>query len=302
MSVASPFDRVLNPGYKLCFGTHHCTPGKEVFHVSAGECSTSARNAPQQEGLSGPPAANRHRLPDERAGITHHFSIAGHEGYLTVGLYPNGQPGEIFIRMAKEGSTIAGLMECFGTVVSVSLQHGVPLKVLCDKLSHTRFEPSGELKIVLALLRADSKGPGPGWIFTVVEHVVTLPLRIEQSRTLSKTAITMVASSLHPSPSRIEMRSPHASTRKGTAHARRFLGADGPAPLLLETEEATWCVLLSVSSYSTRSSLELVEELGEGNTQVHRAIGENDRFELREALFSHERERRATFTRRNTRF
>ena len=76
-------------------------------------------------------------------GLTHDFSIAGHEGYLTVGLYPSGQPGEIFIRMAKEGSTIAGLMECFGTVVSVSLQHGVPLKVLCDKLSHTRFEPSG---------------------------------------------------------------------------------------------------------------------------------------------------------------
>ena len=99
--------------------------------------------ATRQEDLSGPPAANRHRLPDERAGITHHFSIAGHEGYLTVSLYPNGQPGEIFVRMAKEGSTIAGLMECFGTVVSVSLQHGVPLKVLCDKLSHTRFEPSG---------------------------------------------------------------------------------------------------------------------------------------------------------------
>jgi ribonucleoside-diphosphate reductase alpha chain len=102
-----------------------------------------ARESRQQEDLSRPPAANRHRLPDERVGRTHHFSIAGHEGYLTVGLYPNGQPGEIFIRMAKEGSTIAGLMECFGTVVSVSLQHGVPLKVLCDKLSHTRFEPSG---------------------------------------------------------------------------------------------------------------------------------------------------------------
>jgi ribonucleoside-diphosphate reductase alpha chain len=102
-----------------------------------------ARESLQQEDLSGPPAANRHRLPDERVGLTQHFSIAGHEGYLTVGLYPNGQPGEIFIRMAKEGSTIAGLMECFGTVVSVSLQHGVPLKVLCDKLSHTRFEPSG---------------------------------------------------------------------------------------------------------------------------------------------------------------
>jgi ribonucleoside-diphosphate reductase alpha chain len=91
----------------------------------------------------GPPAANRHRLPDERSAITHHFAFGGHEGYLTVGLYPNGQPGEIFIRMAKAGSTIAGLMECFGTMVSVSLQHGVPLKVLCDKLSHTRFEPSG---------------------------------------------------------------------------------------------------------------------------------------------------------------
>jgi ribonucleoside-diphosphate reductase alpha chain len=93
--------------------------------------------------LLGPPAANRHRLPDERPAITHHFAVGGHEGYLTVGLYPNGQPGEIFIRMAKEGSTIAGLMECFGTVVSVSLQHGVPLRVLCNKLSHTRFEPSG---------------------------------------------------------------------------------------------------------------------------------------------------------------
>jgi hypothetical protein len=93
--------------------------------------------------LDGPPEANRHRLPDERAAITHHFSIGGNEGYLTVGLYPNGQPGEVFIRMAKAGSTISGLMECLGAVTSVGLQHGVPLKVLCSKLSHTRFEPSG---------------------------------------------------------------------------------------------------------------------------------------------------------------
>jgi ribonucleoside-diphosphate reductase alpha chain len=93
--------------------------------------------------LLGPSASNRHRLQNERSSITHHFAFGGHEGYLTVGFYPNGQPGEIFIRMAKAGSTIAGLMECFGTVVSVSLQHGVPLKILCDKLSHTRFEPSG---------------------------------------------------------------------------------------------------------------------------------------------------------------
>jgi ribonucleoside-diphosphate reductase alpha chain len=103
-----------------------------------------AEGAPESTpDFMGPPAANRHRLQDERSAITHHFAFGGHEGYLTVGFYPNGQPGEIFIRMAKAGLTIAGLMECFGTVVSVSLQHGVPLKVLCDKLSHTRFEPSG---------------------------------------------------------------------------------------------------------------------------------------------------------------
>jgi len=106
--------------------------------------SELAEGAPRSaSNLFGPPAANRHRLQDERSAITHHFAFGGHEGYLTVGFYPNGQPGEIFIRMAKAGSTIAGLMECFGTVVSVSLQHGVPLKVLCDKLSYTRFEPSG---------------------------------------------------------------------------------------------------------------------------------------------------------------
>jgi ribonucleoside-diphosphate reductase alpha chain len=85
----------------------------------------------------------RHRLQDERASITHKFSIAGHEGYVTVGLYPNGQPGEIFIKMAKEGSTVSGLMDAFGVSVSMALQHGVPLKVLCEKFAHTRFEPSG---------------------------------------------------------------------------------------------------------------------------------------------------------------
>jgi ribonucleoside-diphosphate reductase alpha chain len=90
-----------------------------------------------------PPRAVRHRLPAERMSITHKFGIGGHEGYITVGLYPNGQPGEIFIRMAKEGSTISGLMDSFATAISMALQHGVPLKVLVDKFAHTRFEPSG---------------------------------------------------------------------------------------------------------------------------------------------------------------
>jgi ribonucleoside-diphosphate reductase alpha chain len=97
----------------------------------------------QEQDLNAPPRAVRHRLPEERASLTHKFSIAGHEGYITVGLYPNGQPGEIFIKMAKEGSTVSGLMDSFATATSLALQHGVPLKVLCEKFAHSRFEPSG---------------------------------------------------------------------------------------------------------------------------------------------------------------
>lgn len=85
----------------------------------------------------------RRRLLDERRAITHKFSIAGHEGYITVGMYEDGQPGEIFITMSKEGSTISGLMDSFATAVSLALQYGVPLKVLVDKFSHARYEPSG---------------------------------------------------------------------------------------------------------------------------------------------------------------
>ncbi len=86
----------------------------------------------------------RKRLPDERPALTHKFSLAGHEGYLHVGLYPDSKmPGEIFIRMAKEGSTISGLMDAFATSISIALQYGVPLADLCAKFSHMRFEPSG---------------------------------------------------------------------------------------------------------------------------------------------------------------
>jgi ribonucleoside-diphosphate reductase alpha chain len=85
----------------------------------------------------------RRKLPDERASITHKFSIGGHEGYITVGMYDDGAPGEIFVTMAKEGSTISGLMDSFSTSVSYCLQYGVPLKFLVDKFAHVRFEPSG---------------------------------------------------------------------------------------------------------------------------------------------------------------
>ncbi|MBW2260732.1 MAG: vitamin B12-dependent ribonucleotide reductase [Deltaproteobacteria bacterium] len=89
------------------------------------------------------PRPYRRRLPDERPSITHKFTLGGHEGYLTVGMYPDGQPGEIFIKMAKVGSTISGLMDSFALAISMTLQYGVPLSVLVEKFTHTRFEPAG---------------------------------------------------------------------------------------------------------------------------------------------------------------
>jgi ribonucleoside-diphosphate reductase alpha chain len=106
--------------------------------------STQAKADKAAEKLLAVP--RRERLPDTRQSLTHKFSISGHEGYITVGLYPDGRPGELFITMAKEGSTIGGLMDCFGTAVSMSLQYGVPLEVYVNKFSHTRFEPMGFTK------------------------------------------------------------------------------------------------------------------------------------------------------------
>lgn len=100
--------------------------------------STSAKK--KEETIAKPV---RRRLPTERKAITHKFRVGEQEGYITVGLYEDGSPGEIFIKMAKEGSTLAGLMDSFSIVTSIALQYGVPLKVLVDKFIHTRFEPSG---------------------------------------------------------------------------------------------------------------------------------------------------------------
>ena len=107
--------------------------------------STSRKQATYSGQEVAEPAARpaRHRLPSERAAITHKFDIQGHEGYLTVGLYEDGQPGEIFLKMAKEGSTLSGMMDSFATSVSVALQYGVPLRLFCAKFAHTRFEPAG---------------------------------------------------------------------------------------------------------------------------------------------------------------
>ena len=112
---------------------------RQLFEGRLADCVRSA----QEDNLNAPPRAVRHKLQEERASITHKFNIGGHEGYITVGLYPDGEPGELFITMAKEGSTVSGLMDSFALATSIALQHGVPLKLLCEKFAHTRFEPSG---------------------------------------------------------------------------------------------------------------------------------------------------------------
>lgn len=107
--------------------------------------TTTEGDKEKRKSLQDQPAKRprRERLPDTRESRTHKFNVAGHEGYITVGLYPDGRPGELFITMAKEGSTVGGLMDCFGTAISMSLQYGVPLEVLVNKFSYTRFEPMG---------------------------------------------------------------------------------------------------------------------------------------------------------------
>jgi ribonucleoside-diphosphate reductase alpha chain len=135
IAAATAFQRALDEIVKAA-----SVPTLQASSVSL-QAADAAADEPQD--LNGPPRAVRHRLPEERASVTHKFSIGGHEGYITVGLYPTGQPGEIFIKMAKEGSTVSGLMDAFATSISLALQHGVPLNVLCEKFAHTRFEPSG---------------------------------------------------------------------------------------------------------------------------------------------------------------
>ena len=110
--------------------------------------STSKEDRGAKAGVAakGAPVAKRRRLPDERRSITHKFSVGGHDGYLTVGMYEDGAPGEIFIVMAKAGSTLSGVMDSFATAVSLGLQHGVPLRLLVGKFSHIRFEPHGFTK------------------------------------------------------------------------------------------------------------------------------------------------------------
>jgi ribonucleoside-diphosphate reductase alpha chain len=117
--------------------------GTKTANSTKDDARIAAAVQVEEEDLNAPPRAVRHKLQEERASITHKFKVGDHEGYITVGMYPNGEPGELFVTMAKEGSTVSGLMDSFALAVSIALQHGVPLKLFCEKFAHTRFEPSG---------------------------------------------------------------------------------------------------------------------------------------------------------------
>ena len=129
-----------------CKRTQPLNTGRSKSDATASQADAAPVEIPVEVPVPASIQPLRHRLPAERQAITHKFQIGGHEGYITIGLYEDGSPGELFIRMAKEGSTISGLMDCFATSVSIALQYGVPLEVLIKKFTHTRFEPSGFTK------------------------------------------------------------------------------------------------------------------------------------------------------------
>jgi ribonucleoside-diphosphate reductase alpha chain len=176
--------------------------------------AASAMGSAADDNPNGPPRAVRHRLQEERASITHKFNVGGHEGYITVGLYPDGMPGELFITMAKEGSTVSGLMDSFACATSLALQHGVPLKLFCEKFAHTRFEPSGW-----------SSNPEIGFAKSIMDYIFRwLHLRFltgQQQSLFEGLRIRSSAPSSERSPEG-SMGSPTADSRQpmtGSAHA-----------------------------------------------------------------------------------
>ena len=170
---------------------------------------------------------HRRRLPSERTAVTHKFEIAGHEGYITVGLYPDGQPGEIFLKMAKEGSTISGLMDTLATSVSLALQYGVPLKDVVNKFAHVRFEPSGftgNPEIPIAKSLVDYIFRWLGSRFLPGEDRAALGLQ-ERSQVVTDAPVAFGASALKP-------RADEGITAQSEAivHAPAAAAAPVPAP------------------------------------------------------------------------
>ena len=170
----------------------------------------------------------RERLPDTRNSVTHKFSISGHEGYFNVGLYPDGRPGEVFITMAKEGSTIGGLMDSFGTAISISLQYGVPLEVLVNKFSHTRFEPMGhttnpDIRIAKSLVDYIFRWLGLTFLEGYrEEHKTKVDLMATPKSDVSSTPLVKVKSNLTSTP--VNGNGAELATQSNGYTKARFIG------------------------------------------------------------------------------
>jgi ribonucleoside-diphosphate reductase alpha chain len=151
---------------------------KRTQPLNTSRDKTAAELATQAAQLVTQPV--RRKLPDERQAITHKFDIQGHEGYITVGLFQDGQPGEIFLVMAKEGSTISGFADAFAQAISYALQYGVPLQALVDKFSHVRFEPSGmtrnpEIRFAKSIVDYPGRPGHPGLAATASPPAADVP-------------------------------------------------------------------------------------------------------------------------------
>ncbi len=188
---------------------------------------------------------HRRRLPAERTALTHRFDIAGHEGYITVGLYPDGQPGEIFLKMAKEGSTISGLMDTLATSVSLALQYGVPLKDVVNKFAHVRFEPSGftgnpEIPIAKSLVDYIFRWLGSRFLENEDKGVLGL---IDRSAVVTDAPIAFGASALAPQSNEGITAQSEALTVKAPATP-----AIAPAPEPTSTDDAAKATAVSAAT------------------------------------------------------
>ena len=196
---------------------------------------------------------HRRRLPSERTAVTHKFDIAGHEGYITVGLYPDGQPGEIFLKMAKEGSTISGLMDTLATSVSLALQYGVPLKDVVNKFAHVRFEPSGftgNPEIPIAKSLVDYIFRWMGSRFLAPEDRTSLGLQ-ERAQVVADAPSAFGASALRPRPD-------EGITAQGEAlraPAAQTAPVAAPAPAADDTVKATTTSVATAVSASVSTSI-----------------------------------------------
>ena len=179
--------------------------------------------------------ALRRKLPDERKAVTHKFDIQGHEGYLTVGLFDDGTPGELFVTMAKEGSTISGLMDAFATQTSYALQFGVPLKFMVDKFSHMRFEPSGFTKnkeIPIAKSIVDYIFRWMASHFLPVEDQDEAGVVRREPAPVEPPQATMKADNARPTPSPTELKviaHPTTNGNGGGVQKIAFINTDAPA-------------------------------------------------------------------------